>query len=414
MKFFLLVICLLLSTPITLSMDIVTNIEINGLWRTREEIVYRELMFDKNSVVTDSQISESIKNLQNLLLFSSVSIEKIIKEDELTIQINLIEKWTVIPIFKAGGGGGINYLNIGAYDINSFGRYLELGGQYERLGDTNSGVIWFRYPKIFNTTIKLGGDLWYNNKNHLTYSGLENIGGYSHNKIRSHLFLEYRYTNSIMFAGGLDFNHDNYSEETLPQDILIQNRSNSKTLPESSTHLIPYIYLVLGELNYKNHLINGIHWECKISPGISLLEENFVKLESRLHYFKLLPKRCGNIGFQLKTAYSTSEFIHNIFYLGGLDAIRGFYHEQFLTDRYLQLNLEYRLESIKTEWFVLQHVLFTDLGYVGESHQPYISYGTGIRLISPRVYRLNVRLDYSFVYSETGPGGLSFGLQHFF
>ena len=139
-------------------------------------------------------------------------------------------------------------------------------------------------------------------------------------------------------------------------------------------------------------------------------------------FFHLLPRFWGNIGVHGVVGQSTSESPAFQYYIGGLDAVRGYYDGQFLSQAFWRLNLEYRVASIQTPWFVLQHVFFSDVGNIGSDvyravtseRDPFVGYGFGVRLISPRVHRFNVRLDYGWVAGRDGPGGVSFGFQHFF
>ena len=98
-----------------LTSQTVNKIHIEGLSRTRESVVLREVLFKEGEVLEEGQVDESLIRLRNTQLFSSVDIAvQPLENDQVDLQISVQEKWTTIPIFKAGGGGGINYLTIGA------------------------------------------------------------------------------------------------------------------------------------------------------------------------------------------------------------------------------------------------------------------------------------------------------------
>ena len=426
MKKVCLLLLLLSSESLFSESGFIRDIRIDGLWRTREYVVLREITFSTGEEFSGIKKEESLIRLRNLRLFSTVSIEEeSLSDGSLLIIITVKEKWTVIPLFKAGGGGGINYLTIGAYDINILGRYLEMGMQYESLGSTNSGVFWFRDPRFLNQRLKLSGDFWQLSRNHRLYDEKAELsGGYKNKRKRVHLYMEKEERPGFLFGGGIDLSEDAYSQYELESDARILNISNDLKLPEGSTHLGTYLTVQLGQLKYNNHIVEGGAANLKQNYGFGLNRgsEDFIQTELAFKGFYLFPSRIGNIGAQLSMAQSSSDDPHFQYYLGGLDAVRGYYHEQFLTPAYWKFNLEYRVESIKSEWFVLQHIFFTDVGNTGrtlyaslaDAEEPFIGYGAGIRLISPRVYRLNIRLDYGFVSGKEGPGGISFGFQHFF
>lgn len=410
---------------INLYSQTVNRIHIKGLNRTNESVILTEILFREGEKLVDGQINESLIRLRNTQLFSSVDITFLdLGNDHIDMYISVLEKWTTIPIIKAGGGGGINYLTIGAYDINLMGNFLELGGQYERLGNTNSGVLWFRNPRFLGKKISLGSDIWYLTRNKQLYDSSANEnGGYTHLRNRIHIFADKSFTNTIKLGLGIDYTHDNYSEIALEDNTYIQNLSLGLTLPEGSKFLQLYHNGGIGRLNYDNHLVQGAILNYKISYGVPISNHKpFYKYYLSPTAFYRLPGRLGNPGIKLTFAESSSDMPQFQNYIGGLDAVRGYHHEQFLTKSYWQLNAEYRIESIKLEWFILQHVIFIDVGNTGRTvldailsdEKAFIGYGTGLRFISPKIYRLNIRLDYAWTNGRVGPGGFSFGLQHFF
>lgn len=405
---------------------VVDRIEIEGLWRTRPVVVLRELLFEPEDVLREEAIAESTVRLRNLQLFSEVAIDVTEMENRRAlVTIRVVEKWTIIPIFKAGGGGGVNFLTIGAFDVNTFGRYLELGGQYERLGQTNSGVLWFRDPRFLGRRLRVGGDFWSLARNRRLYDqDAELTGGYTHSRLRAHLFFDRELNPHLTAGGGIDLTSDSYSREDLEQDARDRSIANGLPLPDGESHISPYLTLHLGRLNFDNYLVAGNLTEIRLAYGIALDDssENHVMGELSQRFFFLLPRFWGNIGVQGVLGQSTSNSPAFQYYIGGLDAVRGYFDGQFLSPAFWRLNLEYRVASIQTEWFVLQHVFFSDVGNIGDDlylalssdEHPFVGYGLGVRLISPRVHRFNVRFDYALVTGRDGPGGISFGFQHFF
>ena len=90
------------------SQDMITisKIIINGNKVTQNEIIIREITFQKDSTFTQSNFLKNLKkskeNLINLKLFNFVEITPIIDEGEADITINLTERWYLwpYPIFE--------------------------------------------------------------------------------------------------------------------------------------------------------------------------------------------------------------------------------------------------------------------------------------------------------------------------
>ena len=79
----------------------VSTIVLSGNTKTQNDIIIRELSFEKNvSYATgdlDKRIEKSKENLINLKLFNFVTINKIENKDSTEITIDVIEKWYIWP-----------------------------------------------------------------------------------------------------------------------------------------------------------------------------------------------------------------------------------------------------------------------------------------------------------------------------
>ncbi len=115
------------------------------------------------------------------------------------------------------------------------------------------------------------------------------------------------------------------------------------------------------------------------------------------------------------------QFQHK-FYLGGLDSLRGFFDGQFRGEHMWVANIECRSTLVEKSKWVIQHNLFADLGKTWDAEvfgldgfsSPIISYGTGFRLILPRIYRAVLRIDVARTEEPIKSFGVNFGVQQFF
>ena len=84
----------------------ISKIIIHGNKVTQNEIILREITFQKDNIFTESDFSKNLKkskeNLINLKLFNFVEINPIIEEGKAEITINLTERWYLwpYPIFE--------------------------------------------------------------------------------------------------------------------------------------------------------------------------------------------------------------------------------------------------------------------------------------------------------------------------
>ena len=133
---------------------LIDAIEIAGLERTKPFVVHRELLVEEGETASRWALSESIQRVRNTGLFRKVTYELVESGPEktgaYTLEIEVDERWTTLPMFQYSNGGGTYRLIAGAYDTNFLGRYLGLGGRYERLGETNSFYAWAYDPRAFD------------------------------------------------------------------------------------------------------------------------------------------------------------------------------------------------------------------------------------------------------------------------
>jgi outer membrane protein assembly factor BamA len=146
----------------------------------------------------------------------------------------------------------------------------------------------------------------------------------------------------------------------------------------------------------------------------------FTQLGVETLWYKSIPGR-GNIAARLGVDVGNADQIQHQYYMGGLSEVRGYADSRFRGQNAWVGNLEYRVAPYVSNWFVLQTLGFVDGGGVADTPTDLprtlsaASAGLGIRLISPKIYRLVMRFDYAFpLINDDGTSGFSFGAQQFF
>lgn len=340
------------------------------------------------------------------------------------MRLTLKEKWTTIPIFKVSGGGGQTRFTIGAYDVNVLGYYQELGGQYERLGDENSGVIWYRNPRFLGKRLELFMSLWSITRSETVY---EDLG--RKNKIESALLverekasvsLEKEWTSWLRVGAGLEFNMDKcdpnligVTDPSMVSQILADHE-------EETTALIPGTVIKLGRIDHNNYRVDGVLFEHRLQSTGSALGSStqFTSNDVQLLGYRTLFAD-STLALRLGAGVSDTRSSQYCYFLGGLDRIRGFEAGRFYGRNYWLGNLEMRVPLIDQPLYVIQATGFADALSVSLDRRDLddvtaASTGLGLRLIAPTVFRLVLRLDYAVPLKSDGMQPLSFGIQQFF
>ena len=95
---------------------------------------------------------------------------------------------------------------------------------------------------------------------------------------------------------------------------------------------------------------------------------------------------------------------------------------QFRGDHMWVVNMELRTTLLEKRLLAVQGNVFTDLGKTWDAESfgsdgfksPFISYGAGLRVILPTVYRAILRIDFARTQEPIRGYGVNFGVQQFF
>ncbi len=411
------------ASPKLKKQPIVSEIEIIGLWRTKPSVVKRELLFQENDVLTTQDLLLSVQRLKNLQIFSKVIPLLALQPDnkvKLTLQFQ--EKWTTIPFANISGGGGTTYAYAGVYDINTFGRYIETGIQYDNWNGRHGGVAWLRAPRFLNQRLLFGVDVMKTKRVRELYTQTaKSQGSYTLDKSMLHFILKKEITPYFQVGARLSLNRSNIIEfetNSVTNDATIKQLNNSR----EHTVLFKTLFIELGKLNYENYLVDGTFTTLSIkhsNPAV-ISDISITQMDWLNRIFWRLPYH-ANIGLRLNFGWTNTQDIQYLYNVGGFNNIRGYLDGQFRSSTYWQANAEYRIPSYRSHWLVLQHIFFVDtvstgneLSELKNNTLQYSSAGFGLRIISPRIYSFNGRIDVAVLTSGNSPSYISFGAQQFF
>ena len=385
-----------------------------GLNRTDASVVRDEISVKVGDRFNEKALLESLRRLRNTRLFSKVTYQiDPVSEDQIRLSLILEEKWTTIPIAKAGGGGGVNFFTLGVYDINAFGKNLEIGGQYERFNESDSGVIWFRKPNFLGKRIHLSADIWSIMRLRTSYDKDGNeVGGYLLDQKRTQLMLSKELNRNFEIGAGVELNQFEIESDEVEGELRDLNRENGLSFSSKVDQTSVVSSIRLGHLNWDNEVVEG--QELKVLPRVIFNDSqaSFQVLGEYRHFWRFSGRQ--NIATLVRLGKTQSDFLEDQFYIGGLENIRGFADRQFSGDSFYQANVEYRRPVYTHRLFKIQGNVFLDAGDTDFSGDPIYSSGVGFRIISDKVYRLNIRADYAFGFGRRNEQGFSFGLQQFF
>jgi outer membrane protein assembly factor BamA len=402
----------------------VQSIEIQGLQKTKPSVILNEIDFAPGQQLTQEVLDRSLLRLQNLIIFEDITFEVLpLTQDTIKVTITVDERWTLLPIAKVIGSGGSTSITLGAYDVNFLGRFYEVGLQYDNVNGQSGGVTWFRNRRLFGTRVTIGYDLWLNSRNRYVYGNDETIdGGFTLNRRTARFFSSKEVHYNFEYGGGVVLDHYWSSEDGLSDAQVQNNQDNGFMVPITTTQWIAEFFVRLGKINTDVYLDRGFETTANLrltKSGVLNSDLSWYQWEQRIRWFQRIGHH-HNFGAQLRYGSTNASPLTTQFFLGGNETVRGLLDGHVIAQHFVQANAEYRIHAAQASWVILQPVVFADALMSNTPTQNILdaqaiaSVGGGIRFISPKIARLNIRLDVGQTFGRIRALNVSFGLQQFF
>lgn len=395
----------------------ISKIVISGNTKTKESVIRNEIDFKIGQEVNQKQLEEAKIKLRNTNLFSSVKI----RHHKNTVYINVIDRWTTIPILKFSSGGGVTKVTAGVFDPNIFGEYIEAGAQFDRLEDTNSGVVWFKNPRLFGKRYGIDLQAWKINRLRTKFDQRAEdpvvLDGFLHIRDKFYLGLTKEFHSKLKTTVFYEYNRDKFSTKLVPKEA--KSVSQSSKLPVDTKYHFAGAQLDLGRLDSNSFLLDGSKFTINARIGTTSTNKanDFFSYSVAWNYFKSF----GDHTFaqRIMAGGTDTKVLQYWYYLGGLDRIRGFSDNRFAGRYFWLSNSEYRIPLIQRPSWILQSVGFLDITSTKEvfgdlSDLSGASTGLGLRVVLPKIYRFVIRLDYAKPIYRDDDNSISFGVQQFF
>lgn len=409
---------------------VVETVEIEGLDRTKPYVVEREFEFEVGATTSHEEIEATLRRLRNLEMVGDVNHELRSLGPELDepgepvggpveLHLEFEERWTLLPITNFRRSGDVTLLRLGAYDTNLLGHYLEFGAAFERLAGVNAGEAWFRNPRLFHRRIDAGVEGAYRNRLYTLYDDGGDIeGGFLLRQFAGVVDADYELLPWLRSGLRLEVADAAPGLDVVSDEI--RRAQEERGLPPQTRLVRPGVTVQLGRLDQYGHHMDGAVARVRVDGAHRRLlsTESFVAIENEIIAARTLFRE-SHVAARFLTGATGAQALHNQFFVGGLDELRGFRDMRFRGAYRWTANLEYRLPSIMTDWVVVQHAIFADAATAGPDPGDLwglsgSSIGGGIRLLSPKIHGLVLRLDYAYSLNGDGDAPWSFGGEQFF
>lgn len=385
-----------------------------GLHRTSESWIRQYLSIDEEKNYSDSDLEQYKSKLLTTGVFTSVEVARENQE----ILVTVMEKWTTIPVARGEFGGGTPLRVLGIYDIHTFGRLVSAGAEFRQFGSSSPGfVTWIKSPRYLDGRYTLGLELWKDIRRRYVYDEERRALGEFEEKSRRVRFQYLGPLSAVYILNdrpGWQVGADAHILKSEPTEFEPEfDGAKSPFSFESQTKLKSKFFLttVYDDIFSNQYDLDGtrnIFCFGKDSTNSIIwdVESFFYKLKGNVnlssHFYA--QNRVGN-------DLTSQRF------LGGFDGVRGTFDGMQVGPRSWQLNQEVKVNVWRTANLWLMGASFFDVGKASENwtaQNPLSSLGIGIRIASPKVYRLMLRIDHGWAIDGSKQKGFSIGLNDFF
>jgi outer membrane protein assembly factor BamA len=414
----------------------ISSITIEGNSRTSDDVIKNSIELRVGQSFSQEKLKNSLQSLKNLRVFSSIDIQ-ILSNPENNLKVDLIvnidEKWTILPYFLIGSGGGTSYFILGFYDTNFIGRLYTFNFTYGCKNDNCSTYLYFRNPSVLGSAFNLVNYLIKEHNVYQIYDHNRNIvGAFSNKKNMIYAFTDIKINPSFFLGLGFLYLNNTITSDGISDADIYANNLYNYISPVSTSSVALEGRLTLGKIDYEGMKADGVNFISILdTTGQSYSEsaDNYSSLNSTLLYYNSkinlglftipLPK-LSYLALRGNISVTSSDVASQQFFVGGLDKIRGFYDGEFSGKYSWFSNVELRIPSYVSNNIAFQHALFTDAGYAADTipnvfnQYTGVSIGTGIRILPLKINRVAIRFDFAYTLNPFHTFGFNFGLLQFF
>jgi len=343
---------------------------------------------------------------------------------QIDIELQLTDRWTLMPFGIAQAGGGSNNVGGGFYEANLFGYFAQVSGSYS-VFDNVPSYDFNLFQEFFRDTNYIWG---------LDISGTgtpvslqanndSSLGSFTWARQQDQLLLGQKLSTSwepkIRLFSYFEYFRDHMVNDNGAPEVHVFTAAQYRVRPT----------LILGRSELTNFLEQG--QEITLAPtAVNFLSSDLEYYQMVMTYKKVFLQEDTNYAFFLNTGAMSKAPVPYLFHLGGFDTVRGFSTNRAVGRYYINDNLEYRPYLLRLFLPLLGEVVsqgnvFTDGGIMWSSSDlaetrqvssslALLSAGAGLRLNFLRFAGAIMRLDVAKTITPNEGWGVSLGVGQFF
>lgn len=406
----------------------VDHAEIRGLSRTDPQWLsdYLGLSFPLQMNIDDAVAVRGRIMTTDVYTAASVSLEHV-SQTECSLSIEVVEKWTTIPVIRGAYGGGTPLVVVGGYETHAQGKLYLLGLEARRYGSRPPGLFAFaKSPRAWRGRGSFGSELWLDRRRRAFFDSEGQINAYADSEAWVGKF-QWLYPLSLWNSNFSDLQGGIHAELTRESPSTFNDRNlerNEELKPTdlSTPHSYQWTATLMPMIAHDKITVDAISLDgsrTTLKMGGQVAENarsGAAEFETFAYHRYASVVNLAVHGF---AGTQGSDSLKNVYFLGGFDSVRGLPDGIHYGTRMMYGNAELRYLALRANYLELQTAAFVDHGTAFSKPEDFrenreTALGVGLRFSVPQIYRLLVRIDYGWSVGHTKSQGLSIGLGQFF
>lgn len=397
----------------------IKEVKIVGCKKTKTAHLERFLCVHEGEELDSIHLQQDEQILRNLDLFSEVKPVVRHEGESCTVEYQLKERTTLIPIGKFGGADGVINLQLGFVDYNFMGNG-SVASAYYQYYDRHTFHAFIKTPYIKKSR-------WGYSVSLLKQSTLEPVRfrepeqnlRYKYDLYSVELMTRYEFKFRNFIEFGIVPLYERYAPEN-PDEVI-----SEEAISIDTPKFLSKVLHTFERVNYFNEYRDGFsNFACfEVSSAPEVDDNAFWKFQNTTAYFKRIRKR-GNLAFRLNIGISDNDYTpFPSFVLDNYINVRGAGDRVLRGSRELSFNAEYRHMVFERKIGAIQVVPFLDFAALGLSGEPFntiweqenqaLFAGMGLRVSIRQFANTIVRLDLSKDLRNS-KNGFGFGIGQYF
>ena len=378
----------------------IDSIRIIKNWRTRDQIILRELGFGQGDYVTQGDLDTMAIRIWNIGNFAKVGYEIDSTEHGNILTISTKDAFTIVPILSFNGNKEDWALTLGMADRNFLGRNINFNIRGTFGTNDKSFKMDILIPRqMLYRNMSVGGGVVYGKGINYKFENRERVSVVTYRKKKIYGRLGNPWNEDFKYRFSPDFGWSVFQHQA-------DSALNDSGITPDGNYSVNYFTFSIGEsagyIKRRRHQKDGFLASVGAGAGIGLDKNSpfYYTISGNIQYHKLFNK-VVQFSSKFSTGYTSSTIPSLQFYRGPND-VKGIVTGEISGQAFYSAYLGWHFTYINRDWFAMEQAVYINWGNGKDrysdlfSTNPLFGIGTGFFFNMPMIPWLGFRVYFTW------------------